>query len=241
MLARMAQSIYRQFLAPRVEAWFFRDLIQKTENFSHVTWLGTPVWQNVLDLWVMQETIAEVRPALLIECGTKSGGSALFFAHIFDLMGKGIVVTIDVQRLHAITHPRIQFLLGNSLSPTIVERVRKLAETARGPVMVTLDSDHRESHVRAELAAYAPLVTPGSFILVQDGVIDTQPRFAGGRPGPLRAIESFLCAHDDFEIDEERAQKFLISHHPKGWLRRRRTAADMVNDPARKPDLPKES
>jgi hypothetical protein len=48
MLARIAQSLYRRFLGPRVEAWFFRDLIEKTENFSHVTWLGTPVWQNVL-------------------------------------------------------------------------------------------------------------------------------------------------------------------------------------------------
>src|SRR5262245_1867442 len=201
MLARMAQIIYRRFLAPRVEAWFFRDLIQKTENFSHVTWLGTPVWQNVLDLWVMQETIAEVRPALLIECGTKSGGSALFFAHIFDLMGQGSVVTIDVERLHAITHPRILFLVGNSLAPTIVETVRRLAASARGPVMVTLDSDHRESHVAAELAAYAPLVTPGSFILVQDGVIDTQPRFAGGRPGPLPAIENFMRTATEFEVD----------------------------------------
>jgi cephalosporin hydroxylase len=236
----MAQSIYRRFFAPRVEAWFYRDLIQKAGNFSHVTWLGTPVWQNVLDLWVMQETVAEVRPALLIECGTKSGASALFFAHIFDLMGQGSVVTIDVERLHGIIHPRIQFLLGNSLSPTIVETVRRLPASARGPVMVTLDSDHRESHVRAELAAYAPLVTPGSFILVQDGVIDTQPRFAGGRPSPLAAIEDFMRTATDFEVDEERARKFLISHHAKGWLRRKPTTADMVNDPARKPDLPKE-
>jgi cephalosporin hydroxylase len=46
-------------------------------------------------------------------------------------------------------------------------------------------------------------------------------RFAGGRPGPLPAIENFLRAHADFEIDEERAGKFLISHHPKGWLQRK--------------------
>ena len=31
-------------------------------------------WQNVFDLWVMQETIAEHKPALLIECGTNRGG-----------------------------------------------------------------------------------------------------------------------------------------------------------------------
>ena len=156
-------------------------------------------------------------------------------------MGQGSVVTIDVERMHKITHPRIMFLLGNFVSPTIVETVRRLAASARGPVMVTLDSDRRKSHVRAELAAYAPMVTPGSFIIVQDGVIDMQPRFAGARLGPLAAVEDFMRTATDFEFDEERARKFLISHHPKGWLRRRRTAADMVNDPARKPDLPKES
>jgi cephalosporin hydroxylase len=220
MLARIAQRLYRRLLRPRVPAWFFDELIDKTENFSHVTWLGQPIWQNVLDLWVMQETIAELRPALLIECGTNRGGSALFFAHLFDLMGQGSVVTIDVEKLHDIAHPRISFLVGSSISEPIIEAVRALAAQAGGPVMVTLDSDHRHEHVRAELAAYAPLVTPGSWCLVQDGVIDTLPCFAGGRPGPLPAIEEFLRTHPEFEVDEERARKFLISHHPKGWLKR---------------------
>src|SRR5438552_415929 len=100
MLTRMAQSFYRRFLKARVESCFFGDLIERTENFSHVTWLGRPVWQNVLDLWIMQETIAEIQPALLIETGTNRGGSALFFANLFDLMGHGHVVTIDIETLH---------------------------------------------------------------------------------------------------------------------------------------------
>src|SRR5688572_2974142 len=107
MWTRLMQGLYRRFLAPRVEAWFFRDLLQKTDNFSHVRWLGQPVWQNVLDLWIMQETIAEVRPELLIECGANRGGSALFFAHLFDLLGKGSVVSIDVEKMHELAHPRI--------------------------------------------------------------------------------------------------------------------------------------
>jgi cephalosporin hydroxylase len=216
----MTRSIYRRFLAPRVPAWFFEQLLDKTQNFSQVTWLGQPVWQNVFDLWIMQETIAEIKPALLIETGTNRGGSALFFAHLFDLMGHGAVVTIDVEKLHGIAHPRIQFLIGSSISPSIIETVRTLAASAAGPVLVTLDSDHHEGHVRAELEAYAPLVTPGSFCLVQDGVIDTLPSFAGGRPGPLPAIEDFLRTHPEFEIDTERSRKFLITHHPSGWLRR---------------------
>ena len=222
MLARMAQSFYRRFLASRVEQCFFRDLIRKTNNFSQVTWLGTPVWQNVLDLWVMQETIAEVKPALLIECGTNRGGSALFFAHLFDLMGHGSVVTIDAQKLHDLSHPRITSLIGSSISPQVVEAARAKAAEARGPVMVTLDSDHSEKHVRAELECYAPLVTPASYCLVQDGIIDKLPMFRGGRPGPLGAIEDFLRTSADFELDKERSRKFLISHHPKGWLRRKR-------------------
>jgi cephalosporin hydroxylase len=221
MLAGIAESVYRRFLRPHVPDWFLGELIDKTDNFSHVTWLGRPVWQNVLDLWIMQETLAELRPALLIETGTNRGGSALFFAHLFDLMNHGRVVTIDVQKPADLVHPRIILLEGNSVAPDVVAVVRRLVEQAAGPVMVTLDSDHAERHVRAELDAYAPLVTPGSWCLVQDGVIDTLARFAGGRPGPRAAIESFLCASTEFELDEERGRKFLISHHPKGWLRRK--------------------
>lgn len=221
MLARIAQSIYRRYLHPQVPAWFFDQLVEHTENFSHVTWLGRPIWQNVFDLWVMQETIAEIKPALFIETGTNRGGSALFVAHLFDLMNHGEVVTVDVEKLHDINHPRISFVLGSSVSSQIVDAIRTRAASATGPVMVTLDSDHTESHVSAELAAYAPLVTPGSYCLVQDGVIDTLPRFAGGRPGPLEAINTFLRSHPEFEVDEARSRKFLISHHPRGWLRRR--------------------
>jgi cephalosporin hydroxylase len=222
MLARFAGIIYyRRFLQSRVPAWFFHDLIESTGNFSHVTWLGRPIWQNVLDLWVLQEAIAEIKPALLIETGTNRGGSALFFAHLFDLMNRGEIVTIDVEKLHDITHPRITFLHGGSTSTAILDAVRARAANAVGPVLVTLDSDHRAEHVRAELDAYAALVTPGSYCLVQDGVIDTLPMFAPGRPGPLPAIDAFLREHPEFEVDEERCCKFLISHHPRGWLRRK--------------------
>jgi cephalosporin hydroxylase len=87
--------------------------------------------------------------------------------------------------------------------------------------MVLLDSDHNEAHVGREMEIYQRFVTPGSFLLVQDGVIDTLPFFAAGRPGPLPAIEAFLKAHQEFEVDTERCSRFLITHSPKGWLRHR--------------------
>lgn len=222
--SKFLKGCYRRFIAPTVHSLFFRQLIFKTGNFNAVTWLGVPVWQNVSDLWTIQEVIARVRPALLIECGTNRGGSSLFYAHLFDLMGAGEVLTIDIEKLHNLTHPRVTCLIGSSTSDEIVETTRQKAAACQGPVMVILDSDHSRDHVRSELDCYAKLVTPGSYCLVQDGVIDTLPEFRAGRPGPLPAIEDFLKTHPEFECDHELSERFLITHHPKGWLRRKADA-----------------
>lgn len=105
-LLDLMRRMYDGLLRPTVHLLFFRDLIKRTSNFGTVSWLGHPIWQNVLDLWTIQETIALVRPRLLIECGTNRGGSSLFFASLFDLMGEGEVVTVDIERLHDLSHPR---------------------------------------------------------------------------------------------------------------------------------------
>jgi cephalosporin hydroxylase len=219
-----AQDACRRFPAGSLHSLFFHELIEKTDNFGRITWLGQPIWQNILDLWTIQETIAEVRPHLLIECGTNRGGSSLFFAHVFDLLGCGEVVTVDIERLHSLSHPRITYLLGDSTSEDVLAAVRGKAAAADGPVLVILDSDHSQAHVLRELQCYAPLVTPGSYCLVQDGVIDTLQVFSVWRPGPLPAIEAFLASTDEFEVDTERCERFLITHHPRGWLRRKRAA-----------------
>jgi len=199
---------------------FHRELIAQTGNFARISWLGQPIWQNVLDLWTIQETIAEVRPALLIETGTNRGGSALFYAQLMDLMGHGDVLTIDIEELHDLDHPRIEFLLGSSTDDAVLARVRERAAAADGPVMVILDALHDRDHVARELELYAPLVTPGSYLLSQDGVIDEISYFADSRPGPLPANRAFLAAHPEFEHDRERNERFLVTHHPLGWMRR---------------------
>jgi cephalosporin hydroxylase len=200
---------------------FFARLIQKTNNFGHQTWLGQPIWQNVFDLWTIQETLCELRPALLIECGTNRGGSSYFFATIFDLIGHGRIITIDIEKMHDLSHPRVTYLLGNSVEREVLDQVARAVAETSCPIMVLLDSDHNEAHVSRELDVYNRFVTPDSFLLVQDGVIDTLGVFAAFRPGPLPAIEAFLKTHPEFEVDTERCVRFLITHSPKGWLRRR--------------------
>jgi cephalosporin hydroxylase len=109
-------------------------------------------------------------------------------------------------------------LIGDSASEAIVGEVKAMAAAAAGPVLVILDSDHSQAHVARELEAYAPLVTEGSYLLVQDGSVDTLSFFKASRPGPLPAIHAFLRRHPEFQIDRERCDRFLITHHPDGWL-----------------------
>jgi cephalosporin hydroxylase len=222
VLTARTRAIHRikRSTEPMLHRKFLDDLVVKSANFGDVTWLGHPIWQNILDLWSLQEAIADIRPALLLETGTNRGGSALFYAHLFDLLGNGRVVTVDIERLHDLDHPRVRFLVGSSVEDQVLEVVREEVRSTDGPVMVVLDSDHSERHVKAELDAYADFVTPGSLLLVQDGVIDVLPRFAHARPGPLPAINEFLGERPDFSVDPRWDRRFLVTHHPSGWLRR---------------------
>lgn len=199
---------------------FEADLVAKTHNFQSTSWMGVQIMQNVLDLWTIQETIAEVRPGLLIETGTWEGGSALFYAQLMDLMDHGRVMTIDIDDKNRLDHPRVEFVHGSSTAPDTMERVGDAVAAAEGPVMVILDGDHSRDHVARELELYGPLVTPGSLLLSQDGIIDTLELFRESRPGPLPANRAFLAAHPEFEYDAERNERFLLTHHPVGWMRR---------------------
>src|SRR4051794_34061065 len=104
--------------------------------------MGVGCLKNPLDLWVYQEIVWETRPDLVVETGTAAGGSALYLAHIMDLVGHGRVVSIDLQPADRPRHERIRYLEGRSSTDEGV--VRAVAEIAAGSkgTMVVLDSDH---------------------------------------------------------------------------------------------------
>ncbi|MEO5679965.1 MAG: CmcI family methyltransferase [Acidimicrobiales bacterium] len=196
-------------------------LVRRTGNFGRVTWLGQPIWQNVNDAWLLQETVVEKQIDLVVECGTNRGGSAFYLASIFDLLGRGHVITLDIEKLHDIVHPRIDFLLGSSTDPQVFASVqRRIEELRPAHTLVLLDSDHAAPHVRAELELYSRLVAVGDPLLVQDGCIDELRLMRASRPGPLVAIKGFLADHPEYVVDEERSDRYLFSHSPRGWLTR---------------------
>jgi cephalosporin hydroxylase len=89
----------------------------------------------------------------------------------------------------------------------------------RGPVLVMLDSAHDAPHVRAEMEVYAPFVTHGSYLIVEDTNVNGHPAHPEHGPGPFEAVQDFLATHDEFTPDPF-CEKYLLTMHPGGWLRR---------------------
>ena len=198
-------------------------------NFS---WMGRPVIQLPEDLLMMQEVIYKVRPDVVIETGVAHGGSSVFYASLFEILGHGRVISIDIEirphnRKALEEHPlkkRITLIEKSSISPETHLEVRGLI-APNEKVMVFLDSNHCKSHVRKELESYSPLVSPGSYIVAADGNMDDLHDAPGGRPewltdNPKAAIHEFLAAHPEFEIDPE-PTRLGITYWPDAYLRRK--------------------
>jgi len=203
------------------------------ENFHNLYYFGPKeqgliwtrtFWMNVscekcpLDLWTYQEIIAELKPDLIIETGTRFGGSALFMAHILDIVGKGEILSIDIDNtIPRPTHPRITYVHGSSEDAILINSI--LDGRRRDVCLVVLDSDHSKAHVLKELDLLASHVTVGSYLIVEDTNINGHPTFQGFGEGPYEAVEEFLETHPEFVVDETR-EKFLLTFNPRGYLRR---------------------
>jgi cephalosporin hydroxylase len=205
----------------------------------HFTWLGRPVIQYPQDIVAMQELIWSVQPDLIVETGIAHGGSLILSASMLELNAvcggpsDAIVIGIDIDiRAHnraAIeAHPlfkRIRLIQGSSVAPDVVAEVqRQAAEKQR--VLVFLDSNHTHEHVAAELNAYAPLTSVGSYCVVFDTIIEELPPDAFvDRPwsrgnNAMTAVRQFLATRTDFEADQHVDDKLLVSVAPSGYLKR---------------------
>ena len=115
-------------------------------------------------------------------------------------------------------HPRVTYLTGSSTSPEILSEVkRRIGESGR--VMVILDSDHKKDHVLDELRLYAPLVSKGSYLIVEDTNVNGRPVFKDFGPGPGEAVDEFMKGRSDFQVDASR-ERFFLTFNPGGYLRR---------------------
>ena len=212
-------------------------------------WLGRPIIQYPQDIVAMQELVWRVRPDVIVETGIAHGGSLILSASLLAMLDlceateagemldpakpKRRVVGVDIDiRSHnrqAIeSHPmagRVTMLQGSSIDSSIVSQVRDLVGDAPR-VLVSLDSNHTHDHVLAELEAYAPMASVGSYCVVFDTVIEDLPaeifpdRPWGPGNNPKSALHEWLPAHPEFEIDAAMDAKLQVSVAPQGYLKR---------------------
>ena len=197
----------------------------------------------------MQELIWEIKPDLIIETGIAHGGSLIFSASMLALLdmcdaiesGKSInpqvsnrkVLGIDIDirahnRASIEAHPmasRIQMIQGSSIATDTIAQVYAVA-AKHSRVLVCLDSNHTHDHVLAELNAYAPLTSAGSYCVVFDTVVEDLPKELfldrpwGPGNNPKTAVWEYLKTHPEFQIDKSIQHKLLITVAPDGYLKR---------------------
>ena len=230
-----AQGTDRE-LAEATREWMNRA--QARKYCYHFEWLGRPIIQYPQDIVAVQELIWSVKPDLIIETGIAHGGSLILSASILELLavcgeGDGQVLGIDIDirahnRAAILAHPlarRIRMLQGSSVDPALVAQVRALAG-GRRRVLVFLDSNHTHEHVLAELEAYGPMTSVGSYCVVFDTVIEDLP--AAGSPdrpwgkgnNAKTAVWEWLKSNPGFRIDRSIEHKLLVTVAPDGFLKR---------------------
>ena len=198
-------------------------------------WLGLPIIQMPTDIVQMQEIIWENRPQVIVETGVARGGSVILYSSMLRLLGEGKVVAVDIDirphnRRAIEEHPfsdLVVLIEGSSTDPAVLDEIRREIGDAQR-VMVVLDSHHSHEHTLGELRLYAPLVTPGQFMIVADTLLEELPvqehRLRPWGPGdnPKTAVDAFLAEEPDvFDVDRFSNDKLLLSSSRSGYLRRR--------------------
>ena len=202
------------------------------------TWMGRPIIQLPEDMVRLQEVIWTLKPDVVVETGVAHGGSLIYYASLFEAMGHGRVIGIDIDiRAHnraAIeAHPmfkRIDLVEGSSTAPEIVEQVKTLIK-GEERTLVILDSNHSYAHVLDELRAYANMVPVGSYIVSTDGIMQHvvgAPRSQAdwGTNNPQQAARDFIAEDTRFVIEEpewlfnESAVAERVTYWPSCFVKR---------------------
>jgi cephalosporin hydroxylase len=210
-----------------------------TKHVYSFTWLGRPIIQLPEDMVRIQEVVCQVRPDVIVETGVAHGGSLVFYASLCKAMGVGRVIGVDIEirphnRAAIEAHPLFPFITlveGSSTDPSVVAQVASRVHPGER-VLVVLDSNHTKAHVLAELEAYGPLISEGSWIVACDGIMErlvgaprTRPEWAWDNP--RQAALQFVSEHPEFVVEEpgwlfnEGDVTERVTYWPGAFLRRR--------------------
>ena len=242
VIVRDGDSESRHSLAsPEGFAAAARAWVRATWDSKYVysfSWMGRPIIQLPDDMIRLQEVIYALQPDVLIETGVAHGGSLIFYASLFEAMGKGRVIGVDIEirphnRAAIEAHrmkQRIELVEGSSTAPEVLAHIRSQIRPDE-TTLVVLDSNHSKDHVLAELRAYGAMVSVGSWIVATDGVMETVVGGPRTNPdwtwnNPRQAALDFVTEDSRFVIQEpvppfnEGVAQARVSYWPDAFIKR---------------------
>jgi cephalosporin hydroxylase len=188
------------------------------------TYRGIPTLKCPFDIALYSKILWELRPAAIIEIGSKHGGSALWFADtlISFGLGKTEIYSYDIEPVKDCCDPRITFGYIDVRDPCTYPPAAFMAALPK-PLLVIEDSTHDAGDVLAILRFFHRWTALGDYLIIEDGIIHYMPGVARYRGGPLRAIQEFLLQYPAYyEIDRTKCDFFgqNVTWNIDGYLRR---------------------
>ncbi len=199
--------------------WYYDN-----EIWEDVRFLGVVTNKSVSDMWNYQEILFELQPSLIVEFGTRFGGSALFFSVIGRAINPDLtVLSVDISHAEVAQivrdTPSIKLLTMLTTDARVADTIIEMRHDSPGKVFFILDSDHTKSHVLAELALLRGVCERGDYVIVEDGNINGHPVLPGWGDGPTEALQAYFQLYpNDYTIDAKRETKFGFTFAPSGFL-----------------------
>lgn len=192
-----------------------------TMNDGHmnVMYRGISAIRCPFDYVMYQMIISEVKPDLIIEIGTNVGGTTVYMADLLNNIGHGMIHSMDID-MHSdprvAQHPRIK-LFGGGWEGYDLANTKGFSK-----ILVIEDASHMYEDCIGALNKFSPLVSVGSYYIVEDGIVSTFNREKGFHGGPLLAIREFIANNKGFSVDRKYCDFFgkNATFNVNGYLKR---------------------
>ncbi len=151
------------------------------------------------------------RPEVVVDFGTASGGTAVFFYNLVEEYSKPRILSIDItdkdfqsaNEFHKKNHTleKVKFLFNKSSLDCFEEVKNFLQEGSKeARILLSFDDHHTYEHTFHELQLYSSLLKSGDIILMQD---TWNQDLYGHETSPLLSVYRFLKENPDFRLDED--------------------------------------
>ena len=197
---------------------------------------GIPLAKFPEDLRVYEHLLWADQPNVVIEIGTHCGASALWFRDRlrtladYGLISDFWVITIDVEadrarpyldRADPSWEQGISLVSGDVCDQSLPARIAELLPRA-SRCFVVEDSAHIYTTTMAALAGFSRFVSPGGFIVVEDGCVDIDAmRLDENWPrGVQAAVADWLAGPGSAFVARRDLELYGMTCHPGGLLQR---------------------